>query len=294
MRKVTRLFFASLKHTLTLTSLLCVSAVAGFAQDVPSSRPAVDFEGSKFVSKQQVLEVANKCLDQYADAKAEKFSDVLEYCLHTVQNFVRSRGYLQAKFKEPRTEQVENGSKIIVPVEEGALYRIGEITVKENKVLSSAQLLEMINLKTGDIADGEALSTALFETIKQTYGNLGYIQYTAEVEPDFHLKGAPEGVVDLKITIDEGLQFRIRSIRFAGGDAQSIAELRHELLLRDGDVFNEELLKESVKRINSLHWFDAIDADKDVDYKVDNEGGQLDLMIHLKKTVPRALDSIES
>lgn len=178
-----------------------------FAQDVPSLRPAVDFEGSKFVSKQQVLELANKCLDQYAEARAEKFSDVLEYCLHNVQNVVRSRGYLQTKFKEPRTEQVENGSKIIVPVEEGALYRIGEITVKENKVFSSAQLLEMINLKTGDIANGEALGTALFETIKQTYGNLGYIQYTAEVEPDFHLKeGAPEGIVDLKITIDEGLQ----------------------------------------------------------------------------------------
>jgi hypothetical protein len=65
-------------------------------------------------------------------------------------------------------------------------------------------------------------------------------------------------------------------------------------LLRDGDVFNEELLKESVKRINSLHWYNAIDADKDVDYKVDNEGGQLNLTIHLKKTAPRALDSIES
>ena len=60
------------------------------------------------------------------------------------------------------------------------------------------------------------------------------------------------------------------------------------LLLREGDVFVDDLLRESIKRINDTRLYDPIDADKDVDYRTDQKAPLLDLTIHLKKSVASA------
>lgn len=56
---------------------------------------------------------------------------------------------------------------------------------------------------------------------------MGYIQYIAEPEPEFRVvdHAANEGVVDFKVTIEEGQLFRIRSIKFEGSNV-SEKELR--------------------------------------------------------------------
>ena len=128
------------------------------------------------------------------------------------------------------------------------------------------------------------LSEGIFERLKNSYGKFGYIQYTAEIQPKFHGKeNAPEGVADFDITIDEGEQFIVRSIRFVGPDDNSRVALLREFLLREGDVFNHDLLRESVSRINTNGLFEAIDVDKDIDYRVSEKTPLVDLTIHVKK-----------
>ena len=84
----------------------------------------------------------------------------------------------------------------------------------------------------------------------------------------------------------EGAQFKVRSIKFVGGDEQSREYLRQQfLLLREGDVFVDDLFRESIKRINDTHSYDPIDADKDVNYRTDQKAPLLDLTIRLKKSV---------
>lgn len=142
-------------------------------------------------------------------------------------------------------------------------------------------------MKTGDIANAESLSEGLYERVKKAYGKFGYIQYTAEVEPKFHLKdGAQEGVVDFTVTIDEGHAFTIRSITFEGNGNVPEDALQREMLVQNGEVFNKELFVESLKRISQTGQFEVIDADKDVDYRWDQKSPRLDLTIHLKKKVP--------
>ena len=58
----------------------------------------------------------------------------------------------------------------------------------------------------------------LFEDLKRVYGELGYFEYMAEPDPEFKAttNGTNEGVVDFKVTIEEGHQFRVHSIKFQG------------------------------------------------------------------------------
>jgi hypothetical protein len=75
--------------------------------------------------------------------------------------------------------------------------------------------------------------------------------------------------------------------------------LQRELLLREGDVFDEEFLHESVSRINRSGLVDPVDPEKDVDFStaeskqgksmnkrstpINEEAPLLDLIIHVKR-----------
>jgi outer membrane protein insertion porin family len=272
---------------------------ASHAQEATAPKTVLDFEGSKIFSKQELLEVANKCRAGFS--KSEDENETLDYCLHRVRQFLAARGYLQAQLGKPRQEQTENGPRTIVSVNEGALFRLGEVEIKGTRTLSPTQIREMFELKTGDIADSQRIAVWLFERVKKAYGNLGYIQYTVEVQPKFHRKdGAEEGVADLEVTIDEGNAFTIASIQFVGNENVSKDVLLREMTVRNGEVFSQELLDSSLIRINQSGQFETIDADKDVYYEVDKKAPRLNLTIHLKKRVaestplPRPIGRVSS
>ena len=104
--------------------------------------------------------------------------------------------------------------KIVVPVTEGKLYRVGELKVEGNSIFSEQQILAYVGLRKGEIANGKRLQDAVYEDLKKVYGSQGFVQYDAEFEPEF--KDNPtnpnEGIVDITITIDEGKQFTLRQI----------------------------------------------------------------------------------
>jgi len=262
--------------------IICSTSITVHSQTQEKSRPAVEFEGNKIFSSAELQTVTNQCLDQYSETK---FSTVLEWCVDQLRFFLMSRGYLQAKLIAPNADQIDGQSTLIVAVKEGPLYRVGEIRIDEARLFTPDQIREMIGLKTGDIANGKALGKRLYEDLKARYAKFGYIQYTFEVEPKFHAKeGSLDGIADFIITIDEGQQFKIRNLKILGADRASADLLQHELLVRDGDILDEELFRDSIKRLNSTGLVERVDADKDVDYhQPDQESPFMDLTIHVKK-----------
>lgn len=276
---------SNLMRALTVVVFSCVFGLSAVhAQDATAPRTVLDFEGNKVFSKQELLEVANTCLARYS--KPRDVNESLDYCLHGVRQFLSAKGYLQAQLSKPRQEQTENGPRTIVSVNEGALFRLGEVEINGSRTLAPSQLREMLELKTGDIANGDNIGVWLFERVKKTYGDLGYIQYTAEVEPKYHRKdGASEGIVDLAVTVDEGELFTIASIQFAGIENLPKDALLREMTVRSGDVFSQEQLEASLTRLSQSGQFEMIDPEKDVDYRVDKEAPRINFTIHLKKRV---------
>ena len=260
--------------------------VTAGAQEAATDRPVLDFDGNKVFTKLELLDIANTCLDRAIDASHPYETLHLDYCLSRVVSRMQAKGYLQARLGKTLYEQTGNVSKATVPVEEGPLFRVGEIKIENTKVLAPAQILEMIGLRPGEVADGAKLSSSIYERAKEAYGNLGYIQFTAEITPTFHVKeGADEGVADFTITIDDGAQFRVRSIKFAGGDSKTNEMLRRELMVRDGEVYNSDLFGQSITRMNNTGLYDRIDPNRDVEYQTNEKTALIDVTIHLKKKV---------
>ena len=229
--------------------------------------------------------------------------DKLEYDLRLVDNYMRSKGYLQARHGEPRIEgvgrrrtgfpilplpflsSVDEGLRITVPIVEGKVYRLGEFKVEGNSIFSEDQVRAVIGLNKGDIANGEKVSKGLFENLKKFYGQQGFIEYTAEPVPTFkdNPQNPDEGIVDFTVTIEEGKQFTLRRLEFVGNTFTRDNVLRREVLINEGDIYNDGYWEYSVVKLNQLGYFNPIDKDKDVDRRTNDEEASVDLSLKVSE-----------
>jgi outer membrane protein insertion porin family len=231
----------------------------------------------------------------------------LQYDLRkNVQSYMFSKGYFQARIGEPQVVGLgykrtglpllsslplpiitskDDTLKIIVPVTEGKLFRVGELKVEGNSIFSEQQILGYVGLKKGEIADGKRLQEAVYEDLKKVYGSQGFVLYNAEFDPTFkdNPANATEGIVDVTITIDEGKQFRLRRLEFSGNTFTRDKILRREVLINEGDIYNQIALETSVIRLNQTGYFDPIDKDQDVEIRTDEEQGDVDLVVKVKE-----------
>lgn len=271
----------------------------------------IDFQGNE-VFKDSELRAALELVKETGLVSRVKGQDILDlrklqYDLQkNVRSYMFSKGYFNARIGEPevvglgvkRTDfiplitiplplisSIDDTLKIVVPVTEGKLFRVGTLEVEGNSIFSDQQILGLIGLKTGDVADGKRLQDVVYEELKKIYGGQGFIQYNAEFEPEFkdNPTNANEGIVDVKITIDEGKQFTLRRLEFTGNTFTRDKVMRREFLLNEGDIYNDNFLDISVQRLNQTQYFDPIDKDQDIERRTDEEQGDVDLIVKVKE-----------
>jgi len=271
----------------------------------------IDFEGNEHF-KDGELRNALELVKETGIVTRFKSQDILDlrklqYDLQkNVRAYMFSKGYFQARIGEPevvglgvkRTDFIplvtlplplvsskDDTLRIVVPVTEGRIFRVGDLKVEGNSIFSEQQILAYVGLRKGEVADGKRLQDAVYEDLKNVYGSQGFVNYTAEFEPEF--KDNPtnpnEGIVDVKIVIDEGKQFTLRRLEFTGNTFTRDRVLRREFLLNEGDIYNSRYLEISVARLNQTQYFDPIDKDQDVEIRTDDEQGDVDLLVKIKE-----------
>lgn len=230
----------------------------------------------------------------------------LQYDLQkNVRSYMFSKGYFQARIGEPQIVGLgyrrtglplinlpipfitskDDTLKIIVPVTEGKVFRVGELKVEGNSIFSEERILQYVGLKKGEIADGKRLQDAVYEDLKKVYGSQGFVLYDAEFIPEFKENPANpnEGIVDITISIDEGRQFRLRRLEFTGNTFTRDKILRREVLMNEGDIYNQIALETSVIRLNQTQYFDPIDKDQDVEIRTNQDQGDVDLVVRVRE-----------
>ena len=223
-----------------------------------------------------------------------------------VKSYMFSKGYFQARIGEPEVVGLgykrtgppilkelplpiitskDDTLKVIVPVTEGKVFRVGELKVEGNSIFSEQQVLGYVGLKKGEIADGKRLQKAVFEDLKTLYGSQGFVLYDAGFDPDFKENpGNPnEGIVDITINIDEGRQFRLRRLEFVGNTFTRDRVIRREFFINEGDIYNQIALERSVVRINQTQYFDPVDKDQDVEIRTNEDQGDVDLIVKVRE-----------
>ena len=91
-------------------------------------------------------------------------------------------------------------------------------------------------------------------------------------------------VVDLKITIDEGSQFKVGSIKFDGKADIPGTQLTEMTALHEGDIFTQQRLDETIVQLNSLG--SGLRQDTNIDISIDDKDGLVNVVVFLNKNRP--------
>ncbi len=262
----------------------------------------IKFEGNKHVKNRELrhamhflrpIGVPHSIFLENLFAKtydATKLDEDMELVREAMQN----RGYFKAVVAEPKTNIRDTGHSgfhipllqhgpgkaidITVPIEEGDRYRLASITFKNNKAFNNTKALRSVfPMKDGDIFDRSKIAKGL-ENLKNAYGTQGYINFTSIPTPTFDEQ---KKTVSFDIDVDEGKQFSVRRIEFQGNTTTRDKVIRRELVLEEGQVYNEQYWKLSLQRLNQLGFFEQIKPEDPnvTERHLDEKEGLVDLTL---------------
>jgi outer membrane protein insertion porin family len=218
--------------------------------------------------------------------------------MELVREELQNRGYFKGVVAEPQTKIRDTGHTgfhipllqhgpgkeidITIPIDEGDRYTLGTITFKGNKTLTNSKALRgLFAIKDGEIFSRQKFAKGL-ENLKNAYGTQGFINYAPIPTPTFDEQ---KKSVSWEIEIDEGRRFSVRRIEFSGNTTTRDKVIRRELVLEEGQVYNEQYWKLSIQRLNQLGFFEQIKPDDPnvTERHLDEKEGLVDLTLKLKE-----------
>ncbi len=213
-------------------------------------------EGDKVYLEIEVLERTPEPASPAAQAWPGIMSEDL---IQSVKNYIEKRyikrGFLSAKVNVEISEDTlrENGGvymKIIL--DKGERVRINSINFQGNQVLTADQLRKAMKdtkqIKHLNVFKQSKLVEDKYEddlkNIVEKYKTLGYRD--ARVVGDTITWNRGDNTLDINIAIDEGNKYHYRSIKFLGNSKFSTEQLETILGIKEGDVYNGELLAKRI------------------------------------------------
>ena len=227
-------------------------------------------------------------------------------------------GSPETTYLETTEDGTARGMRLRIPVDEGERYRIGEVRYDGNDVLTDFGLDQIFgSLEEGEYFNQKELVEAL-NVAREVYGGRGYTELTVFPDlqrrnsPDYavggevgvvttdgggvgdsgpnqgaepyapratHIKGDP--IVDVTLRIQEGEQQFVNRITFVGNESTHDEVIRRELQLRERGVFNTQALRNSIRRLNQLGYFEPVDDSSVEIENVEGPENEVDLTVRL-------------
>lgn len=177
--------------------------------------------------------------------------------IQAIKEKLQEYGYMEANIGEPRIEEVKKRSiffkkqtmkKIVIPVDAGYRYKVGEVKIEGTKIISSQFLRNLIDFEPGQLYSTKTREKAV-ENIGELYRDAGYLY--AQVIPVENLDPKRK-LVNLTFNIYEGEVVYLHRLQFRGNTYTKDKVIRREFLLREGNRFSLALFKDSILRMKQL------------------------------------------
>lgn len=143
---------------------------------------------------------------------------------------------------------------IIVRVDEGRQYRVGDIRFEGNTIFPTPILYASLDLLPGDVFSPETLDEDV-ERITNIYGSVGYLD--TSVRPD-RRANIETGNIDLVYDIQESEKFDVESIIIEGNTKTKSTVIIRELALAPGRTFNMVYMKNSESILKNTRFFEEV------------------------------------
>ena len=235
----------------------------------------IDFVGNQRFSdrrlRRAMKEVKEHNLITWVRKKNVYVPSKLEEDLQNVKNIYLDAGYKDVEFGDPQITPRGNRVTIKIPVKEGVVHTFGEVSVAGNTVFNEKQIIGDWPLKKGETLSRRPIANRI-ELFEELYRRSGYIY--AFINPEY--EEVDNNVVNVRIQVFEGDQFRLGRLEFQGNTVTKDKVLRRELFLDEGDIMDMETFKASMYKLGQLGYFKITD---NPDFKVNQDSKTVDITV---------------
>ncbi|MDH5477093.1 MAG: outer membrane protein assembly factor BamA [Nitrospinota bacterium] len=177
-----------------------------------------------------------------------------------LETYYNEHGYIQVSVGEPKVEIDKEKRKIyiIFPITEGERFLTGKIEIKGDSVFTSEELWKHVSVKEGDVFNQKSFREDIYK-INDLYAQKGYA--FANVNPSFNVNRS-DNTVNVVMTPVKGDKIYVGRIEISGNDSTRDRVIRREFLVGEGELFDSEKLRLSLKRINGLGFFEKVDFEQ--------------------------------
>lgn len=199
------------------------------------------FEGNTNLSSSVLIkEISSKVQSLF---NAGNYSSVkIAADIQTLQLAYQTRGYIDAKILDVKTEEVSLESdpikklRVTFVLQEGDLWRLDAITVEGNTKYSTETILGLLTMKGGSVLDIQKVQSEIGK-IADLYWNEGYVENTLDIR---ETRDANAKTILYTLVITERAQAIVEEVLIRGLTKTKPYVFERELVLRAGDVFSKE------------------------------------------------------
>lgn len=194
----------------------------------------LDFEGAEsFTDSQLKSEIESETYFPVL-RKGELSQEKLDLDAGRLREFYRSRGYLNARVsRRIQLSPDQDDAAVVFVIDEGERYTVRSIRfdIEGDGVYARDTLRDAMELKKGSIYSQQALQ-ATQRGLLDLYGKIGYLARAEGGKTSVNVQrvfAEDEPVVDLIVTIEEGVAYKVGNVIIRGNPITQDKVIRHSL-----------------------------------------------------------------
>lgn len=167
-----------------------------------------------------------------------------------------ARGRIRVAFPKIAVEKAEKVDGVVatVTVEEGPVYRLGDVRFSGVADAEAAQLARSADLHKGDPANFDDVRAAV-ERVEKKYRGNGYLHVASQVNREVH---DDDRSVNVTIALDLGAQYRFGKLTIKGLDLLTEPEIRKAWGQMEGRPYQPEYANEFLDRLRAEKVFENL------------------------------------
>ncbi|MCA8988931.1 MAG: BamA/TamA family outer membrane protein, partial [Planctomycetaceae bacterium] len=165
-----------------------------------------------------------------------------------IKKYYHNIGYFDAQVEDKIDFSEDQGSVVVTfNIKEGPRYKIRNIEIEGNEIYSEEQLRQDFEVEEGDFFSARDLAGDV-SSVQEKYGQLGRLFAKVNTQTVFTKE---QGVVDLRLTIDEDRVYRVGmiNVHIRGQHSHTKETVAlNQMLLAPGDLADPEKIRKSRAR----------------------------------------------
>uniref|UniRef100_A0A7V6A4U1 Outer membrane protein assembly factor BamA n=1 Tax=Desulfobacca acetoxidans TaxID=60893 RepID=A0A7V6A4U1_9BACT len=236
-----------------------VNLVFNVEEGGPVTIKEIRFEGNTaFTAKElkKVIETKEKGLPLISriTGAGKLVQERLEQDAEKIGAFYFNHGYIKAKVGEPKVDVEGGWAYITFPITEGPQFKVGKVDFQGDLLESKEDLFKKIHINKENIYSREVIQKDI-TTLSDLYADQGYAN--ADVTPLLK-ENDKTRTVDITFDITKGKKVYFERIEIAGNVKTRDKVIRRELRVYEQELFNATKLKEGMKNLKRLEYFEDV------------------------------------